>query len=909
MSSLVPSSTPTRLVQRLFILDANALLHRAWHAVPPLTSPAGQIVNAVYGVMNILLKLLQDQKPDAFLACWDTKAPTFRHEAYEAYKAQRVKQPDELYAQIPVVQRGLSLLGIPSFSLDGYEADDLIGTIAVQAVQQGWHVTIVTGDRDALQLIRPGIEVLTFKKGVSETLRYDEAMVKEVYGLTPAQFLEYKILRGDPSDNIPGVKGIGEKGATDLLQRFHTLAGMMKAAHDSTSDLSSSTRQKLLASEAELPALRDLVTVRLDVPIDWSIVPFHAQTLDSDAWLAFLREMGFNSLLKRARPQGAAPAVTPSPGTSTITSKKTPRGIASTKATTLPMTEVLAHDESEAMRLIGELAQETELVLQVLTEAEDSLFSNEAYGIALADEQRCVVLQQSLLQHARVKDALSDLFTGPTTFMAHDAKAAMHELIKLQVAVPQHWSADVLLAGYLLSAGDRVFTLNDLAARYDLPPLAERAAPVACATFIRALASRQKQEIHDAGLTDILNDFELPLIPVLFRMERQGILIDAPYLQTLAIELTAEKRRLEQSMQASAGTTFNPASPSQLADVLFVHLKLPTKGIKKGKTGFSTAASELDKLRGQHPLIEQVEEYREVSKLLSTYVETLPEQADATGRVHTTFNQAVAATGRLSSTDPNIQNIPIRTEVGRRIRHAFIAAPGYALLSCDYSQIELRVVAALANDERMKEAFLAGRDVHTDTAAAIWSIEHGDVTKEQRRIAKAINFGIIFGQGPHGLAQVAGISYADAKGFIEKYFTIYEGVKRFMDATKIFVREHGYAETLFGRRRQFPDIESPLPQLRAQAERMAINMPVQGTDADLMKLAMIKVDALLPALSSASRLLLQVHDELVLEVPITDIARVAATIKSTMEQIRDIGVPILVEAKAGPRWDELVPVV
>ncbi|MBP9761987.1 DNA polymerase I [Patescibacteria group bacterium] len=895
--------------RRLFILDANALLHRAWHALPPLTSPTGQIVNAVYGVVNVMLKLIEEQKPDAFVACWDTKAPTFRHEAYEAYKAQREKQPDELYAQIPLIQRALTLLGVESFSMDGFEADDLLGTIAVGAAKDGWDVTIVTGDRDALQLIGQHISVLTFKKGVSETLLYDEKMLYEVFGLTPEQFLEYKILRGDPSDNIPGVKGIGEKGATELLQTYGSIEGMMRAAHDTAAKLSPSLRQKLLTSESELPGLRDLVTIRTDVPFSWSLETLAEKPLDVEAWRSFLQEMGFNSLLKRSLGKDSEQKKTGSKMSAESVADHPTKGKKATTYTSSILVEEVAKNEADAKKKLAQLSESPELVIMILEEAPDSLFGNEAYGIAVADRERCIVFRQTELKIPAIQTALNELFAEQKQLIAHDAKAAMHGLRKLGLTPPERWEADVLLAGYLLSAGDRVFTLNDLAARYELNVLADRPTPCAIASLIRALNERQKTELAEASLDKVLRDFELPLIPVLYRMECHGILIDRPYLGELSVELGNEKRRLEKAMQEAAGTAFNPASPSQLADVLFTHLKLPTKGIKKGKTGYSTAASELDKLRGQHPLVELVEEYREVSKLLSTYVETLPTMTDAEGRIHTTFHQAVAATGRLSSMDPNVQNIPIRTETGRRIRHAFVASPGYTLLSCDYSQIELRVVAALANDKRMKEAFNLGHDIHTDTAAAIWGVSLEAVTKEQRRIAKAINFGIIFGQGPHGLSQVAGISYADAKQFIETYFTIYSGVKVFMETTKDFVRKNGYAETLFGRRRLFPDIQSPLPQLRAQAERMAINMPVQGTDADLMKLAMIEVDALLPSLSPKSRLLLQVHDELVLEVLPDELERVAKAIKQTMEQIREIGVPILVEAKAGPRWDEMKAII
>lgn len=888
------SSRPT-----LYIFDANAMLHRAWHALPPLTNPEGQVVNAVYGVIRFALRLVQDRAPDACVACWDTEAPTFRHEAYKEYKAQREKQPDELYAQIPLLQEGLATLGIPSLFLDGFEADDLIGTIAIRAAHEGWQVVIVTGDRDALQLISPHISVLTFKKGVTETVLYDEAELQAVFGLTPAQFVEYKAMRGDPSDNIPGIKGIGEKGATDLLQRFGTLKQIFEAAHDPASDLSSSLRAKLLAGEDGIAATLDLVRIHTNVPIDWQIEK-RSLTVTEEAKQFFLR-MGFKSLAK-GNLQEDVKMDQQSPGTTSQSEKKS-KG---TKGTSKKTEGGLAWQSvTRAKELVVCLEQwkNAEELLIYFHAAAGSLFAQQLQDVVLVRGQEGLCFPDTLLQEPKVVQMLRLVLASATRRVSHDAKRQRRALAQVGIIVDE-WHFDTMLAAYLLFAGDRTYDLSSLAVRYYLEPTAP-ATPAEAGTLILRLISCLQKELEQEKLQAILATYELPLIPVLARMEEQGITVDVPYLRALAEELQKDKKALEAKMEHVVGKFFNPASPAQLSEILFTDLKLPSKGIKKGKTGFSTAASELEKLRGQHPLIELIEEHRELAKMLSTYVETLPELVDAESRIHTTYNQTIAATGRLSSTDPNLQNIPIRTELGRRIRKAFIASPGYTLVSCDYSQIELRLVAAIARDEAMLHAFREGKDIHTATASAIWRVPLEQVTKEQRRIAKAINFGIIFGQGPQGLSQVAGISYAEAKQFIATYFDVYKGVHAYMAETKALAHARGYVETLSGRRRYLPDLASQMHQLRAQAERMAINMPIQGTDADLMKRAMIEVDQELPSLSLRSRLLLQVHDELVLEVPDAEVNQVAQQVKERMESVEKFGVPLLVETKAGKNWAEM----
>ena len=882
---------------RLFILDANALLHRAWHALPPLTSPDGMVVNAVYGVMMTVMKLIKEEKPECFVACWDTKAPTFRHEAYAEYKATREKQEDALYEQIPILHEGLSYLGVDSLSLDGYEADDLLGTIAFRAKKMGWSVTIVTGDRDALQLVQPDIEVLAFKKGVTETVTYDEKEIMNQYGLTPQQFLEYKAMRGDASDNIPGIKGIGEKGATELLQTYGDLKGVMKAAHDKKSELSPSLRQKLLDGEKDLPATIALVTIDTHVPIEWKPVA-HAHTKELEEKLReFLSRLGFKSLVARLDKTSEPVEKKEEIGgkTEPVVHKKSFDGTA--------YQDIIITNADEAEAAIKKIREAGEIVLAISgNPGQPSLDGSDGIVVGVSDRLHLFPMGFPRKAHS---DELAELLADPhIKKITHDAKTFMHAVERWGLEV-RGWSFDTMLAAYLLGAGERNHDLPSIAQRYADMAITDESPGFRKAEAITKLAAVLRDALAQDEQTRVLERFEMPLIPVLYGMEQEGVRIDKAYLTALAEELRKDKQALHEKMTKIAGHEFNTASPSQLADVLFEDLKLSSKGIKRGKTGISTAASELEKLRGMHPIIEMIEEHRELSKMLSTYVETLPVLADEHNRVHTSFNQAVTATGRLSSSEPNLQNIPTRTELGRKIRRAFIAEKGYKLVSCDYSQIELRLVAALAQDKKMLEAFRSGHDIHTETAAAIWKIAPEKVTKDQRRAAKAVNFGIIYGQGSFGLSASAGIPVEEAKAFIDAYFDYYRGIKKYMEKTKDKARALGYVETFFGRRRPLPEIHAHMHQVRAAAERMAINMPVQGTAADLMKLAMIEVYRQLPSLSKKTKLLLQVHDELLLEVPEKEVEAVASAVKKTMETVENVGVPIVVEAKAGENWAEM----
>lgn len=879
---------------KILILDANALLHRAWHAIPPLTSPDGKVVNAAYGMASVVLKLQKEEKPDVFIACWDTEAATFRHETYKEYKATRKEQPDELYDQVPIAKDVLATLGVPSIELDGYEADDLLGTFAVRAVKDGYDVRIVTGDRDALQLIAPHVDVLTFKKGVSEIKIYTAKEVEEEYGIPPTRLVDWKALRGDTSDNIPGVPGIGEKTASELLKKFQTLEGVFKAAHDAKSDLSDGVRRKLIDGEKSGRLALSLVGIDLNVPLKTKIEALKS-SLDRAGFIEIAGKYGFRSLITRLPSDGStADAVSPRAKKESAPKKKS-------------SSDILLSSASEAVAFLSEVRKASDVVIAITSGSQASLFGvTGMQAIALGLSDKIGSIPSSLLNEKAVHEALNEILSSERPAkIAHDAKRLMKELetVGFTLAGITH---DTLIAAYLLAAGERSLDLESLVLQTTgkaLPEGDDRLAGEARA--IRLLAEKQREQMKEIGADHVWDRFERPLLPVLRQMERTGILVDISYLKKLSTDMTADKAKLEKKMEKLVGHPFNPASPSQLAVILFDEFKLPTKGIKSGKTGYSTAASELEKLQGQHPLIDLIFEHRELAKLLSTYVDVLPTLADKDGRIHTTFNQAIAATGRLSSSDPNLQNIPARTETGRRIRRAFIASPGMELLSCDYSQIELRVVAALAHDEKMLAAFKSGLDIHTATAAAIGNVPLADVTKDQRRAAKAINFGIIYGQGPVGLSQVAGIPFADAKKFIAAYFETYRGIRDFLDATKAKAHALGYVETLFGRRRPLLDINSGMPQLRAAAERMAINMPVQGTAADLMKLALIQLADALPKISAKSHMLLQVHDEILLEVPVKDVATVAAAVKDLMENVEKIGCPIVVDAKHGENWEEM----
>ncbi|MBP9864293.1 DNA polymerase I [Patescibacteria group bacterium] len=888
---------------KALLIDANSLIHRAWHALPPMTAVDGTLVNAVYGFSSVLMNILQTEQPDYLAVCWDTPEPTFRHVAEPEYKAQRERQPDEFYNQIPLAKKVVSAFGGMNVELPGYEADDLLGTIATKLAEKSMEVTVLTSDRDALQLVAPHIHVMAFKKGVSETLIYDEKTLLELTGLRADQIAEYKALRGDTSDNLKGVPGIGEKTATELIQKFENLKGIFQAARNEKSDMTPSVRRKLIEGEQAAEDTLPLVQLQLNAPIPMSLDALKREAMNSDELRQLFLSYGFKSLITRLdRHQipllTTVPAGRQEEGQGEV--KRVPR--ASVKSDKLT--------ETDLSSVLSAAKESQELFIHVLEQAQESLFA-ERPELALASNGLMTRVTPSIVKAKSSHKQLADIFADTSIQKnGHGLKSIWHWCNRYDLDL-SGISFDTEIAAYLLSAGEGHHDLETIAAsRLEIILTEGEDALVQQLETVVTLCADLRQELTDEKLMHVFERFERTLIPVLAKMEERGILIDRGYFKSISSDFSAEKARLEHEMIELAGEQFNPSSPSQLAHILFDTLKISIKGIKRGKTGFSTAASELEKLEGTHPIIEKISEYREVSKLLSTYVDALPSLADADGRIHTTFNQALTSTGRLSSSNPNLQNIPIRTELGRKIRRGFIASPGYQLLSCDYSQIELRVIAALSHDKKMLEAFEHGLDIHTATAAAINGIELEDVTKDQRRAAKAINFGIIYGQGPHGLAKNAGISYEEAKHFIDEYFQVYSGIREYLDQTKALAHARGYVETLFGRRRPIPEINSPIQQVRAAAERMAINMPVQGTaTGDLIKLALIQLAEKLPQISSSAQILLQVHDEVVFEVLDEEVEKVARSVKEIMEHVEKIGCPIVVEAKAGKSWEEMRKIV
>ncbi|MEK7115940.1 MAG: DNA polymerase, partial [Patescibacteria group bacterium] len=680
-------------MQKALFIDGNALIHRTWHALPRLTAPDGRVVNAVYGFVMVLQKVLQSEHPDYLVVCWDTPEPTYRHRIAPEYKAQREKQPQEFYDQVPFVQNVINAFGGKNIEFPGYEADDLLATLAKTFAKKNVETTLLTSDRDMWQAIGPYVRVMAFKKGVSETVTYDEKTLPALTGLMPTQIVDWKALSGDPSDNLKGVPGIGDKTAVELLKMHGTLDKIFQVAKDPNSDLKPGVRQRLVDGENAGRKTRTLVALVSDVPITESLDELHRVPADTEKIRELFLNLGFKTLLARMGIEAA-------PQQEKVSTQSSP-------------------DTGGVEEVIHALQKAHFAYIHPIEISQESLFADTP-ALALGSQDGTAILSRDDVG-AKYVSLLRDMLSDPTIAkIGHDLKRAWHWCRKNGFEL-NGIACDTEIAAYLLSAGDRSYDLATLAAGrlgMIVPEGDGRSASEVVA--IRSLHHHLVEELKAQQLDTVMTRFELPLIPILGEMEEKGILIDREYFKKLRDEFAKEKSRLEHEMITLAGEEFNPASPQQLARILFDTLKISTKGMKRGKTGISTAATELEKLEGAHPIVEKIGEYREVAKLLSTYVEALPNLADANGRVHTTFHQTIAATGRLSSTDPNLQNIPIRTELGRKIRRGFVAQDGYLLLSCDYSQIELRVIAALAKDEKMLDAFRRNVDIRTATAAAIW---------------------------------------------------------------------------------------------------------------------------------------------------------------------------------------------
>lgn len=783
-------------------MDTHAIIHRAYHALPPMTSPAGEPVNAVYGLCTMLMKIIKDLKPDHVVAAYDLPGPTHRHEVYKEYKGKRPKLDDDLIVQINRSRDALTAFGIPIYEAPGFEADDVIGTIATK-VKKEFDVIIASGDMDTLQLVDDKrVRVFTLRKGIQDTILYDEDAVVARFGFLPAQITDYKGLAGDTSDNIIGIPGIGEKTATELIKNFGTVEGIYKALKKNKNALvdkgfKERIQTLVVEHEDEAEFSKVLATIRTDAPISFvETTKSIAETFDVEKAIQFCNDMGFRSLVERVRLVVPSPSAVPS--------------VAKTK-------EGKAAPREEAPKLFGN---------------DEKIF------------KECVVM--TFLLNSEVNNPkLDDIFAMSKETNLADAHAKLMSMLTRE------------------------------------------------------------------HLDEVYTKIEKPLIPVIDAINQKGILVDRAYLVRLGIEYHKDLAAIEKKIFKLAGEEFNVSSPKQLGDILFGKLNLAGARQKKTATGqLSTKESELQKLVGAHPIIDEVLKYRELAKLLGTYIDAIPPLLDKESRLHTTFSQTGAATGRLSSRDPGVQNIPIKTELGRRIRPAFMAAKGKVLLACDYSQIELRLAAFLSGDEKLTDIFIRGEDVHAGVAAQVFGVPQAEVTKEMRRKAKVINFGILYGMGVNALRENLGTDRAEAQDFYNRYFETFKTLARYLEKTKETAARTGYTTTYFGRKRFFPGMKSKLPFIRASAERMAINAPLQGTQADIIKIAMVRIhDMFVKDYAGDAAIVLQIHDELVMEIPESKVDEITKKVRTIMEGVltraETNGIPITVSSEAGPNWGAL----
>lgn len=933
--------TANNTQKTLILIDGHALAYRAFFGMPDtFSTAAGQKTNAVYGFTNMLLAVWKEYQPDYFIVTFD-KGETFRHQMYSDYKGTRDKMPDDLRSQIGLIERLVKAFNMPVFVKEGYEADDLLGTLANQAAAQGVRALIVTGDRDAFQLVKPNINVVISGRRFEDRELYDEAAVTAKYGLPPEKLVDLKALVGDTSDNIPGVKGIGEKGGAKLLQDFGTLEGIY--AH--LDQISQSTRTKLEQDRENAYLSQKLGRIITDVPgVELKLEAGRTTDFNLADVANLFVELEFHSIFQRI--PGAPPNTLPADFANVAPAPTAGGPIA-------PNGDYRVVDSAAALAdLLARLNQSDKLCVDVETDSTNETQTN-LVGIAITPvagegfyipvgHGAPVSATPSLfdaadrppqLDLAEVRQSLAPVLAdaGKLKYM-HNAKFDMTVLERhgMQVEPPIF---DTMIASWLgNNAPEARHGLKDLALtelNIEMTKIktlihsgkeqitmaqvpVEQAAPYAAADvdMTLRLAGRLEERLKANGgkAWTIFQQMELPMVYVLKDMELTGITVDVNILGDISDKLNRRLAELETDIHALAGKPFNINSTQQLSDILFGQMGLgATGGQKKTKSGhFSTAAGALEDLAGQHPIIDAILEHRTLKKLQSTYVDALPRLVNPrTGRVHTSYNQIGISTGRLSSADPNLQNIPVRTVQGREIRRAFVARPGWVLAAADYSQVELRILAHMADDPGLKSAFANNEDIHTATAAAVLGIPLDEVTKDQRRIAKAVNFGLAYGQGAFGLAQSTGMSREEAQAFINTYFEKYAGVKRYIEDTKRQAAEQGYTETLSGRRRDFSGLARLSGAQRARTEREAINMPIQGTAADIMKLAMIRLHAALRREGFAAKMLLQVHDEVVLEAPPVELPALILLVRQIMENAFELSVPLKVDVETGENWLEM----
>ena len=850
------------------IVDGNSLIFRAFHALP-LMDADGVYTNAIHGFLAMMLKAVREEDARYLAVCFDEHAPTFRHQVYPEYKAGRAPTPPELIQQLGTIRTLLTDMGVRWYALKGWEADDLLGTLSRLGVSAGVSPLLLTGDRDALQLVSEDVRLLCTKKGISETVHYTPAMVYETYGFHPEQVTDWKGLAGDSSDNIPGVPGVGDKTAVKLLQQYGTLDNVLAHAGEIKGKLG-----EKLAANAELARkCKDLALIRRNAPLQWTLA--EDALPDWGAAIPALRKLHLNQIIRRLTDDGAEEKAAPQ--------QPEPRA----EAVFREMEEFTSPEELAAWLQAAAPASRP-----VAVYLDDT-------AVTLADHDgRCCRLTMAgdlLNPGADPAEVLRAISGSLCEFPAavHDGKRLLHLLRKAGLPLPRAFAWDTMLGAYLI---------NPQLRSYSLPSLTDTPSPDA--RGLLSLMLTQKEQIAAAGMAPLMMDIELPLQHVLFRMEEIGFTVDVPFLKALGERYTAQIEEERRAVYEACGVKpFNLNSPQQLGDVLFNQLQLPHG--KKTSKGYSTSAEVLEKLRDIAPeIIDPLLRYRQLVKLNGTYIEGLLRLVDGNSRVHSYFDQVATATGRISSSEPNLQNIPVRTEEGREIRQAFLPRPGWVLVDADYSQIELRLMAHFSGDAAMLEAFREGQDVHARTASEIFEVPLSQVTPQLRSRAKAVNFGLIYGISGFGLSRNTGVSPKEAQEFISRYFAKYPGVKRFMEEAAEQGEQRGWAETMFGRRRYLPELKSPKAQIREFGKRAAMNTPVQGTAADIIKLAMVRVDEALRREGLQSRLILQVHDELLLECPPEEADRAAELLRECMENVTTLDVPLAADVHRGANWAE-----
>ena len=839
----------------LLAVDGNSLMHRAFHALP-LMDANGVYTNAVHGFLSMLLKAIQDLSPRYIAVAFDLPVPTFRHTAYADYKAGRRAMPEEMRPQFPVIKEILAAMRLGVLTAEGYEADDILGTLSVKCRETGLDCVLLTGDKDALQLVGDGTKVLFTRKGITESTLFDSAGVKEYFGVTPEQVTDWKGLMGDTSDNIPGIPGVGEKTAVKLLSEYGTLENVL--AHGA--EIKGKLGEKVRDNEEQARFSKDLATIRPTAPIEFNLSAFDVSHMAEG--LPTLRKYQLNGVAGRL--EKMIPDAAPAPE--------------------VEETEIIFAEET--LKTVGEIAA-------FVKEAENQPVALHVtpvrMTVAIPGRLAEIVLQQDMLSDGLLPEeawqALKPLLNKK--LYVHDGKALLYLLADMNMPLPE-FAWDTMLGAYLRNPQEKSYALSGFA-RED-------------AAGVLTLAQAQEKQLKEEGMLSLMREVEMPLLYVLFDMEQAGFQVDGSVLSALGAEYTRQAEKLKEEVYKLTNQRFNLNSPQQLGKVLFEDLDLPHG--KKTSRGYSTDADTLEKLIDKHACIAPILKYRQVVKLNSTYIDALLRKMDATGRVHTYFDQTGTATGRISSSEPNLQNIPVRTEMGREIRKAFIVSPGCVLADADYSQIELRVMAHFSGDAAMVDAFRKGQDIHTRTAAEVYGVPMEEVTREMRSSAKAVNFGLVYGISEFGLARNIGVSRYQAADFIARYFLRYPGVKKFMDEAVKKGYDQGYAVTMMGRRRQLPELKSSNANIRNFGERAAMNTPVQGTAADIIKLAMVRVHDALKKEGLKARLILQVHDELLIETPQEEAETVARILQECMEQVYALKVPLVAEVKMGESWFE-----